>query len=980
MNNPDNDSARRHPQPRMGHGRGNTRLALAVAVILASAVRAAPASAAESSQKDDDRPTKENTVTVEGQKDKPWKDTSNVDLVRTENDAQPYFMLDAATIEHSGAANVEDLLRNRMSMAGAGSPPRARQDMSQQGSTSDISLRGLGANKTLILINGRRLGGATQYGNSYQPDVNAIPLSAIERVEVLPNSASGIYGGSAIGGVINIVLKRNYSGSDLRVSYESPWDNDAAIRTFSLSSGHSLREGRTNLTFSLQKVDGEDMLWGDRREVTERYLKRALANQPDFLDGVRLGSTPNIKSADGSDLVLRDGRSLGAPMTHVAPGISPLTPLADQYAALLANAGSWNEDLPMTVQPYGGLNRVLVKAPDTTSLLATVRHQFTAKLEGFLEFGYSQNTARSQYNEGFYWDYRIGADVPTNPFNEDVDVRWPNTYSGLMRTTTTTKNLATGLVAQLPRSWTAMLDYSVSLNKYDNVSLGGYDSSGINGALASGAYNPFVDTMLYYQNLDRYGAQVFPPKTESFVHDVNLRAHGPIFPLPGANMARLAAGLEYRREGYDTATGHTDYFTTDSNDNSFTFYGKEQDIKSLYLELTAPFITAKNEVPLIDTLELQVAMRHERYSVERGTTNNEYYYNRVPVHEIFIPNGPGRVGGSSEYTSTSPTFALKYQPVRQLILRASYGEAFLPPSFTQLRPNILPNANPQTIFDPVIGQSYGVQTLSGGNPDLDPLSAESVNFGVIWQPDGGPLDGLRVSVDRYRITQNDVIGSLDAQYMVGDEATYGFRITRDPVTGRITLVNTSLLNLTKYVTKGWDLTLDYFRPTPVGIFGISVMGTFIDGEERQLTVNGPMIDYANYVNEGGPSELRGNVLLSWEHEGWYATWDMRYFDSYYIYGAPGAPYYRNDRSRPLYTFWTQAQGSNTADAQLYHDLMVSRRFNPDGGLFGNTTVRLGIKNVFDEAPPFDAYNSGGYYSGFGDIRMRSFYIDLQKRF
>ena len=951
---------------------------MAVGLVLAGLSLEAAAQTSPSSEKADaTEDSKLDTVRIEAARNKPWQDTSNVDLLRTEDDAQPYYIFDSIEIEQSGVTKLEDLLRNRLPMNTAPTF-RAQNSGDQIGNVSQFNLRGLGTDKTLILVNGRRVGGPTLYGNSYQPDINAIPIGAIERVEVLPNSSSGIYGGSALGGVINIVLKRDYSGSDLRLSYDSPFDGNGDIRTLALSTGRSFRDGKTNISLSAQRVTGNHLLWKHRSNIVGEYLRNAVTNQPLFFDGVPLGSTPNIKSADGSNLVLKDGTSLGAPRTHVAPGTSPLTPQADYYASLVANAGSWNLDLPMTPQSYGGLTRALVKAPNTESLMATVRHEFTPRLEGFAEFSYGKNVSREEANS-FWWDYRVSADAPTNPFNQDVDVRFPNTYSDLDETVTITRNLATGLVAKLPREWSAMLDYSVSLSSYKNLSLGEIDDPAFYDAMQTGEYNPFVDTMEDWQNLNKWSTQVYPPPTDSFVHDVNLRLFGPAFRLPGANMATVAVGLSYRHEGFDEASGHTDWGVRDWMDGSFTFYEKAQDIAGFYTELKTPFVTPKNEIPLVHSLELQLAVRADRYKVDTGTTNNEYYYNRVPPEEVFIPASPTRWKGSTDYNSTSPTAALKWQPVRTLTLRTSYAEAFLPPTFNQLRPNVLPNGNLTLITDPLLGESYDVQTISGGNPDLTPLDSESLGAGVIWQPEHEALRGLRISLDWYKITQNNIISSLGAQFMVADEGTYGHRVTRDPATGRITMIDTSLMNLYQYITKGWDVQVDYVRQTRWGNFGVSTLATLVDSERRQLTLETPMVDYGGWVNEGGPIEFRGNMLLSWEKGPWYATWDMRYFSDYPIYGAPGSPYYRGNANAVPYTYWLQAQGRDKISSQLYHDMMVSHRFDGEG-ILSNTTVQLGIKNVFDKVPPYDAYHGNGYYSGFADMRMRSLYVSMHKRF
>jgi iron complex outermembrane recepter protein len=140
----------------------------------------------------------------------------NLDVTRTEDDVQPYTIFDAKTIQQSGAVNVEDFLKQQLTQNTVGFTNS--QVPGALGNTSSIDLRGLGTNETLVLVDGRRLAGVQQYGGSInnggQPDINGIPLAAIERIEVLPSSASAIYGGSALGGVVNIIMKKNFQGGE----------------------------------------------------------------------------------------------------------------------------------------------------------------------------------------------------------------------------------------------------------------------------------------------------------------------------------------------------------------------------------------------------------------------------------------------------------------------------------------------------------------------------------------------------------------------------------------------------------------------------------------------------------------------------------------------------------------------------------------------------------------------------------------------
>ncbi|MBL8266649.1 TonB-dependent receptor, partial [Steroidobacter sp.] len=156
---------------------------------------------------------------------KPFTD-ENVDIVRTVNDVQPYRILNSQAIEQSGATNVEQFLKHNLTMNTV-SLSNAQQTPNAFGNMSSINLRGLGANHTLILINGRRTAAINAVGSTGQPDVNGIPTAAIDRIEVLPSSAAAIYGGAAVGGVVNIVLKHEYTGAEIKVTQDNTFDTNA---------------------------------------------------------------------------------------------------------------------------------------------------------------------------------------------------------------------------------------------------------------------------------------------------------------------------------------------------------------------------------------------------------------------------------------------------------------------------------------------------------------------------------------------------------------------------------------------------------------------------------------------------------------------------------------------------------------------------------------------------------------------------------
>ena len=178
------------------------------------------------------------------------KRSSNIDIRRTEDDVQPYVVFTAEDIERSMAGSLDQFLMSRLPMNTSQYRADDIVSIPLTGNISSINLRGLGPNQTLILVNGRRLPGVSTSSDLTQPDINGIPMSSVARIEVLPSTAGGIYGGGATGGVINIVTRKDYSGLDLNLSYGNAFDTDAAQRRFDASAGFNLESGRTRILIS----------------------------------------------------------------------------------------------------------------------------------------------------------------------------------------------------------------------------------------------------------------------------------------------------------------------------------------------------------------------------------------------------------------------------------------------------------------------------------------------------------------------------------------------------------------------------------------------------------------------------------------------------------------------------------------------------------------------------------------------------------
>ena len=664
---------------------------------------------------------------------------ANMDITRTINDTQPYTIFDAKTLEQSGATNVEDFLKQRLTMNTV-ALTNGQTATTTGGNTSTINLRGVGTDKTLILVNGRRVAGVTILNNSNQPDLNGIPLNSIERIEVLPSSASGIYGGSAIGGVVNVILKRDYAGGELRAGYDNTWNTDAPRRTLSASYGLALEGGKTHVMINGSWSDSRPLLLQDRVDIYRANFVRIQQTLPTFVfssGAIYLGAVPNIQATGAANLILINGNTpINSRISFVPAGTSPSTSGSKLAAGLLANAGQWNLDLPATTQASTGLLRPLGNSPTNKSFQASVRRQMLPKLEVFADFTYNRNQTASIFNG---LNNVVDVAAPTvanpnsvNPFTTRVQVRVPDASQIPITTVSENRNATLGATTQLPFGWTGEFDYTWSENRfnYRQVSL---DNTAFGNDANSGAINPFVDTLLYPLNFQKYYVTgTYRGLTQ--LQDFALRGSGPLPALPWGTPT-LTAGLEHRLAHTPERSAATVNPITITNDAFTTYYARDAQTDSGYMEATVPLIKT-GWLPALHALELQAAGRSERYEVDSGSATKQVFPNRTPV---VINYGTPTLNGlpvfsKDTYTSNNFTAGLKYQPVKELTLRASRATAFLPPTPAQLIKDPLPGTFAQPVNDPVTGTRPSVVTIGGGNPDLKPQNSKSLNVGVIWEP------------------------------------------------------------------------------------------------------------------------------------------------------------------------------------------------------------------------------------------------------
>jgi outer membrane cobalamin receptor len=959
---------------------------------------------------------------VEESRQKAFLDQT-VTLPRNADEEQPYYIMTSDRIENAGVTNIEQLFQRTLSMNVDMRPYGAGVGTSY-GQASTINLRGLGTNETLILLDGRRLPNLSLSSTAPQPDVNGIPLAAIDRIEVLPSSSAAIYGGSAIGGVINIILKKNYTGGNLQFTYDTPATAHAPQETIDATYGLSLEGGKTHVMITAEYADGSPLKVGQRSVVNDRQIQA-------FQRGSYFSSTPNpigqylfsnsvpyyggttgnivlypssyvfdskqpaATNPSTSSLTFKNGASLNSLHTYIPFGVSPTTSLATLQAGLLANAGQFNfgwGDDPETF----GKRYYLGYVDRRKSLQVSVRREMTPWLSAFAQVYTASNHGMSNYDP-----FGFGVIVPStyaiNPFAQNVYVGVPAKYHAWNVNGDITQQASFGLTAKLPRGWTGEFDYTwgqtitVQRNDY-------FDGPALQAAMQAGAFNPFVDVQQNPVDLNQFDSVPADWRYPSTTNDIQAHVSGPVFHLPGGDSI-LTIGIENRKEGTHTGFNrqgplpNTPYTGINGSEatltNIATFFGHAETIQAAYLEVELPLVSKKNAMLGIHGLSLQFAVTGQRYSSGVGPSYY-YYYPLSPASSFSFPGtsaGPNIGSSTVNYTHADTTTGIKYSPVDGLTFRTSYATSFLPPTYNQIASASPPSLPTTSIIDPVTGGSVLVSTISGGNPDVKPQTSKSWDAGVIVEPHSGPLQGLRIDLEFYSIVQPNYIEAPTAQQVVSDPNLLG-RVTRNS-SGQITSVNITYLNVNEYKTDGYDLTVDYTRKTPVGTFEFTGTGTIIEHEKRQAGFGRPFQDYVGWANSGGEPKTKGSATLTYAAGSWVLGWTTRYLDGYNQFGVLGDPllYYPGSVYNTIYpngyTYYSWIGGSRIPQ-QIYHDVFAKYSFGKGAAraLLSNVDVTIGIKDLFNSVPPFDPYINAPSWSSAAiqDLRLREWWVQIRKNF
>jgi outer membrane receptor protein involved in Fe transport len=886
------------------------------------------------------------------------KRTQNFDIRRRETDVQPYRVTEGATIIQAHRDNIDQYFQSRITANTQTAPPSL---LTNGATNSSINLRGLGTDSTLVLIDGRRLPSipASVFGFQ-QPDLNAIPLHSIDRVETLTGTAGGIYGFGALGGVVNVVLKRDYRGVELYGTTGISSRGDAFRLSLEGGAGFTPDGGKTDVMVYVSHVRDQPLLVGDRDfnqlDRRQAYSRLQVGAAPTVFEGNSVGV---FAAQSGQALVFKPqygGLALGSSHTFLPSGFAGGA--NDLVSALTASTGLLDPLLG------DGENASEIGSSQTsTSAIVNVRHHFGTAVEAYVDALVLRNRGRSiSYGPGA--SLFLAPNNAINPFNQAIVLTFPIRQQILLKETRYDSALYTaGLIANLPFNWRGTAEATFGSATYATDTIQNMFYSGAGNPSKDPNFNPLGNWDAFQRATAalRYNGELTSTIKNRY-QEQSLRLAGPIFRTAGGP-AGLTLLFEHRREnipGYSQASSNT---LSGTNSDTIVATKWRTGTTSLYAELKSRLFGENAKIPLLRGFEVQFALRRDAERV--AFTSSLSNPNSALTDRTFI---------GTAYTAGAKVFPLPW-----LMLRASYATGAQPPGLTALASSQI-NLSLSTIQDPKrpranLTERSQYPDQSGGS-SLATIQANTLSLGFVLNPTG--RTGPRLALDYSLIRKTGDVFRLNANTVLANEDRFPGRVIRAPLTdadralgytgGRVITIDDRSINAVNVTAELIDGRLDWDLSALRGTLHLYGAATLALRDFQR----GPLdagIDFVGYRD--GPLKWRANGGIDWTRGATTVGANLQFFDRYRVYPTTFAS------SKDQYAL---AQGSYWIPSQTYLDLYFSRRFRV-GRTGREFQVDLGVEDVLDSSPPRELNYStlGAGYSLYGDPRRRRFELGVSAR-
>jgi iron complex outermembrane receptor protein len=825
----------------------------------------------------------------------------------------PVTVFDAQDIEATGITSTEALLQRFSASAGfAGNQTNAYWTGNGYG-TAQVNLRGLGINRTLVLLNGRRIvyGGT---GANSAVDLNLIPTAIIERIDVLKDGASALYGADAVAGVVNIITKRNFDGLELDAQFGQTAEGDGEEIAANLMLG--VRGERGNLMATMSYTEGKAVNMADRAPC-------ALGDAGD-------GTLECVGSSSTSG-----GRATFVTGPNIGQRIN------------FNNDPNGNGDL---FEPYSGSRHDIpyfqwlnaVSPIEKTTFTVFGNLNIAENVQFFSELIYSQRESDQIATPGTLLDYyqpgvgrtafMIPASHPMNPTGQDIRLDRKRLVEIGVREffqETDTWRVVTGFQGSFAKNWSWEVAYNKGRNTgidgstnvanlervyqtvfaCDNVTVPCADYLG-NGDVSQDV----LDYILYTQR-DTGGNEQ---------QSITASLTGNIFDLPAGPLG-FAAGVERREE-----SGWRDpdplVVANIANTNQQDPISGRYEVDEVYAEFVVPLL---HGMPAVEHLELSLAGRYSDYDLFGNDTNYKIgllwqiagglKFRATSSTAFRIPNIPELFGGVAEgnLTTTDPCSGWSQLSPSDAIYQ-SCQLAGVPVNYVQL--------------------GNTIRTTVGGNSELQPEDADTFTVGLVWEPTF--VEGLSLTLDYWEIELEDSIQQIPGSeklaicYESGD-LSHPFcqpaHHTRDPLTGEVNFLSAQPSNVGSETASGVDLGAVY--ATTIGSFNTDLMWNISYLDEYTITPfeGAAPIEYAGMITGGNGSytHWRSDATIRVGRERWTGTWGIQYIGKVDDINTDTGP-------------------GSTVSGVFYHNAQFRYRVTEA------IDVAVGIDNVFDKNAPYVA--------------------------
>ncbi|MEJ6005842.1 TonB-dependent receptor [Paucibacter sp. AS339] len=789
---------------------------------------------------------------------------SNIKRVQSE-EATVVQVITKQDIERSGATTANEVF---LKLPGFSSYNDEANATGAPG-RSTLGFRQFSADDVLVLVNGRRM--AKNSANASAYDLSSIPLAAIERVEVLKDGASAIYGSDAIAGVVNFVTRRDFQGIEGNVTYGQSSRGDGEEKRFSgaLGFGDFERDG-FNLLVTLDHLKRDPILRRDR-DITFR-------KGPGMYNDAAPTGNVISKSTGGATM--------------------PVNKCTEELVT--DNAG--------TYCPYYFNKAInLIPATERTGVLGVLTKKIGAESSAYVEALVSTNKTTNFFSAppGTFTNVKVpaggitlanGTKLPEGEIAEKIRIRYDQNGVRRWMPKTDFSRIGAGFETRaMDTDFT--FEIGTSESKTDYQATGFFDYATAKKDIAAGTFSPWV--VPNAADIAKYnvsGTTISKGKVDFF----NAKATRELFKLDGG-MAAAAVGYSHNKESISyqpdelSAAGRLS-----ATGAPVTAINGSRKLDAVYAELG---------LPILKTLEAQLAVRYDRYS-DFGSV-------------------------------TTPKLAMKWTPVRSLAIRGSYSEGFRAPAFEDLLKDNEESAEFAKDYlvcaDKGIDKANCVQTqydvVRHNNPDLKPEHSKNFALGAVFEISRD----LVVSADWYAINKTDAIGRSLQYILDNPDKMIGGKLGKDWVTraapgagskvGNLVGADLPILNVAKIEAQGLEFGLSYRLPTAVGRFALENQFSY-NLHFRQARAPGePLKDYVGLMDR---PKFVNNVTVNWDFGPWMASVSDRYMDGF------------KDANEPEDVSATtkKVKGFNTVDLQLGYK----------GLGFKNSKLIFGVKNAFDTMP------------------------------